>query len=395
MSPSSRRAEPSTERSRYEFDQGHLAPGLVPGRARPPAYRGLDLLVLLIRKLVPLVSLLSGLVLVAAAGGTQPGENGRIVFERLRFQNSPISGDLFTMNPDGTDAKRLTHPPNGTEDTHPDWSPDGRRVVFARQPPKGAYSIWIINADGGHLHRISPPCAPGREIPVCPADDSWAVWSPDGTHLAFNRLTGPIRPKSPTINNDTAIYKDEIVITDRNGRHARTVVWLGPYRGDPQAPAWSPNGKRLVFVGKFMTSKTNGSGCECRRLYVINADGTGMHPITRPGLRPGGRPDWSPDGTKILFRTHPTDDSSGVNSDLYTVHPDGTGLHRVTHYGQAGERVIEGSYSPDGHFIVFETSHGAVGSSLPDVFITSAGTGQKQVTRTKNFEDDADWGPKP
>jgi Tol biopolymer transport system component len=312
------------------------------------------------------------------------------------LQNAPFWGELFTVNPDGTNARQLTHPPNGTEDTHPDWSPDGSRVVFTRQPPRGAYSIWIVNADGTHLRRVIPPCPPGGRIPRCPADDSWPVWSPDGRQLAFQRFSGPLRPKSPAINDDTAIYKDEIVITDANGGHVRTLVWLGPYRGDPQAPAWSPDGERLVLVGKFMTSKTNASGCECRRLYVINADGTGMHPITPLGLRPGGRPDWSPDGTKILFRTHPTDDSSGANSDLYTVLPDGTRLHRVTHYADAGERVIEGSYSPDGRFIVFETSHGAVGSSSPDVFImTAGGTSQTQVTQTRNFEDDADWGRKP
>src|SRR6266446_509807 len=111
------------------------------------------------RKLLALASLL-GLLVPAAAHGTPPARNGRVVFERLSFQNSPIWGELFTVNPDGTGLQQLTHPPNGTEDTNPDWSPDGKRIVFTRQPPKGAYSIWMIDADGGHLQRISRPARP-------------------------------------------------------------------------------------------------------------------------------------------------------------------------------------------------------------------------------------------
>jgi TolB protein len=217
------------------------------------------------------------------------------------------------------------------------------------------------------------------------------MWSPDGRHIAFQRLSGPLRPKGATVDTATAIYKDALVVTDGDGKHARTLVWRGPWRGDPQAPAWSPDGKRLIFIGKYMTSKTNGSGCECRALYIVNANGTALHRILRPGLRPGGRPDWSPDGRTILFRTHPSDDSSGRGSNLFTIHPDGTGLHQLTHFRPTA-RVLEGSYSPDGTSIVFETSDGAIGGH-PDVFVMNAEGGNvRPITRTPNFETAADWG---
>ena len=339
--------------------------------------------------------------LLAGCGGggnasqtqTESATNGHIAFERLRFQNSPLWGELFVMNADGTGVRKLTLPPNGTEDTNPDWSPDGSRLVFERAPSTGAHSIWTVNSDGTGLRRLTPDCPPGAGVPTCRADDGWPVWSPDGKHIAFQRLTGALRPNGATVNDAKAIYKDELTIMDADGGHTRTLFWLGPWRGDPQAPAWSPDGKRLVFVGKFMNSKTNGTGCECRALYVIDVDGSGLNRILPPGVEPGGRMEWSPDGSVILFRTHPGDDSSGVGANLYTIHPDGVGLHQLTHFSSA-EHVLEGSYSPDGRSIVFETSSGAVGSALPDIFEMDAdGEGLHQITRTRNFETEADWGP--
>jgi len=337
------------------------------------------------------VAVLLAFLVVPAAPGTPPGDNGRIAFTRLE-QKDPIQGGIWTTSPAGGAARRVTRPPSGTVDDNPDWSPKGTRIVFVRAPSTGVFSIWTVGANGSGLQRITPPCPPGGEIPRCAADDGWPAWSPDGKHLAFQRLSGALRPKGATVDNAAAIYRDELVVTDANGSHARTLVWVGPWRGDPQAPAWSPDGARLVFVGKFMTSKTNGTGCECRSLWVVDADGGHRRQILAPGLRPGGRPDWSPDGRTILFRTHPGDDPSGYGANLYTIHPDGSGLRQLTHY-LSGDRVLEGSWSPDGRQIVFATSHAAVGGSKPDLFVMNAdGTNERPLTRTVNFETEADWG---
>jgi TolB protein len=238
---------------------------------------------------------------------------------------------------------------------------------------------------------LTPRCEPGLGIPKCAADDGWPAWSPDGKHIAFQRLSGPLRPKGATVDTAKRIYRDELVVTDVNGQHARTLVWFGPWRGDPQIPAWSPDGRRLVFLEK----SANGGTCVCRTLYVVNADGSGLRRLTPPSIRPGDKIDWSPDGSTILFRSHPGEDlngASGLGANLYTIHPDGTGLQPLTHF-PASARVDMGSYSPDGKFIVFETSAGAVGGELPDVIVMNAdGTHMRRITRTRNFETQADWG---
>ncbi len=358
---------------------------MVAARTRPSPRRARA------RRLIVAIAAAALGLAASIAAGTPPGKNGRIVFERLRVQNAPW-GELFVINPDGTGIRQLTHPQDGTEDSFPDWSPNGKQIVFQSQPPTGAFSIWTIHADGSHLRRLSRPCPAGGSPPAC-SDDSWAAWSPDGKHIALARISGALRPKGVPINDATAFYRDELIITDENGRHPRTLVWRGPWRGDPKAPAWSPDGKRIVFVGTYMNSPTNGSGCECRALYVINTDGSGLRRITPPSIRPGGRPDWSPDGRTILFRTHPGDDTTGLGANLYTIRPDGTGLRQLTH-APSYDRVLDGGYSPDGTSIVFETSNGAVGGQLTDVYIMNTdGSHLRPVTDTKNFEDDADWGP--
>ena len=162
---------------------------------------------------------------------TESATNGHIAFERLRFQNSPLWGELFVMNADGTGVRKLTLPPNGTEDTNPDWSPDGSRLVFERAPSTGAHSIWTVNSDGTGLRRLTPDCPPGAGVPTCRADDGWPVWSPDGKHIAFQRLTGALRPNGATVNDAKAIYKDELTIMDADGGHTRTLFLAGAVAG--------------------------------------------------------------------------------------------------------------------------------------------------------------------
>jgi Tol biopolymer transport system component len=60
-----------------------------------------------------------------AAGSAFPGDNGRIVFQSTRDGGPP---EIYSMNPDGTDQRRLTNTPAGNFE--PSFSPDGRTIVF-------------------------------------------------------------------------------------------------------------------------------------------------------------------------------------------------------------------------------------------------------------------------
>lgn len=56
-----------------------------------------------------------------------PPPSGRIAFQRVLFNVGRIA--IFTIEPDGTDVRRITYPARGVETGRPDRSPDGRRIA--------------------------------------------------------------------------------------------------------------------------------------------------------------------------------------------------------------------------------------------------------------------------
>jgi Tol biopolymer transport system component len=299
-----------------------------------------------------------GVVAVAVSQATT-AKNGRIAFRRY-FDNAHTWGAIFTINPDGTGERQVTHPPKGDVDAPPRWAPNASLIAFTRCP-KGTCAIYTVRPDGSHLTRLSPPCPGGK----C-EDDSGASFTPDGRHVVFSRYTGHGLGAS-------------IVVTDLRHRHARVVV-AGTKHFAYTEPEFSPDGSRVVFVGGL--SKTVG-------VFVATSHGGGVHQVSPTKLDAGDAPTWSPDGRWILFRSHV---DGGGQSQIYLVHPNGADLKQLTHF-KAGAIVTSSRFSPDGKWIVFGTN--GVGGKA-DVFVMHAdGTGMRPVTRTKLWDSAPAWGVAP
>jgi len=112
------------------------------------------------------------------ASDTIPG------MSQIAFVNWPNdssqSGQIWLVNADGSGARRLTNDPR-SRDHEQAWSPDGRRIAFARQAFDSASSfssvhltIYVMNADGSGVLRLTPGV-----FDLAPA------WSPDGTKIAY------------------------------------------------------------------------------------------------------------------------------------------------------------------------------------------------------------------
>lgn len=152
---------------------------------------------------------------------------------------SPTS--ITTMAIDGSARTDLNPIPHSTT-WEPDWSPDGKKIVFSSNN-YGAYDLFMINADGSGLERITSD----------PSNDSSPDWSPDGRQLAF--------------------------VSDRDGVPAiyvmnladKTVKRLTDLSSEYFAPDWSPDGSKIAYI-----SGRAGLG----DIYVMNSDGSNVIKLT-------------------------------------------------------------------------------------------------------------------
>lgn len=193
---------------------------------------------------------------------------------------------IQTATLDGTALRSMT---GFYEDSHPDWSPDGQRILFdTGRNGDGITRIMFVYGSGEGE----------EELQITGQQPSWA---PD---------------------NDRFVYRGCDATGNRCGLWLARAVplkpWeaganvIGPLLEEPDAahPDWSPVGDEIVYQ-----SPASGSW----DLYLINVDGTNKRRLTTgPGVE--GLPAWSPDGRWVAYVAF-----DGQNWSLRLVGRDGAG----------------------------------------------------------------------
>jgi TolB protein len=325
---------------------------------------------------------------VSVALATEPGQNGSIAFRRY-LDAKQTRAAVLTVAPDSSGERQITRPPAHTQDDLPDWSPDGRRLVFSRCPSDNVCRLMIVNADGTGLRALTRSCRthPGPQGLARGCEDAAnPSFTPDGEHVLFTRATGRVKT-FPKLGADQ-IQHSAIAMIGADGTGERVILRLRAYSGDANNPLLSPDGRTIVF--EEATSPL-GHPRLSHAVFTVGTDGSGVHRVTPWKLHGGDGPDWAPDGSRILFRSN-EDVGDFAKSQLYTIHPDGSGLTQLTHVG-GGIKLLSASFSPDGTRIVFAM---APKGRLPDLYTMARdGSDVRQVTRTPQWDSRPDWGPQP
>jgi dipeptidyl aminopeptidase/acylaminoacyl peptidase len=93
-----------------------------------------------------------------------PSQNGKLVFWATRSIDgsdpSATDAEIFSMNPNGTGLAQLTV--NAIQDFNPAWSPDGTKIAF-HSDRDGNGEIYVMDPDGTDQSRIIVSAAPAHE----------------------------------------------------------------------------------------------------------------------------------------------------------------------------------------------------------------------------------------
>jgi len=328
------------------------------------------------------------LVVVAAAGvfaatgsARAPGKNGPIAFRRY-FDDQQTWGAVFKVQPDGTQARQLTHPARGILDDQPAWAPDGRVIAFTRcLPNNGACHVWTVAADGSGPAPVGKLCPAGANEQTCP-DEAHAAFSPDSKRLVLVQSTGAEKQVPIT---GQQIEHSAIAVMNRDGSGRHAIYTTNGFAADLDYPVFSPDGKHVVFERHNSGLSTP---VDKHAVFVIGVDGSNLRRLTPWAENDGDNPDWSPNGKWIIYHSH-LDDPSG-QSQYFLVHPDGTDRRQITHFAH-GTHIASASFSPDGTSIAF--SKGPEGENIDVFTMRLDGTQLHRLTKSKLWDSAPDWGP--
>jgi TolB protein len=195
-----------------------------------------------------------------------------------------MGGSLWRQKIAETSATQLTD--GDGYDYQPDWSPDGKFIVFTSYQ-KDALELWLLDVDSGTVKQLTS----GGAVNVEPR------WSPDGKKLVF---------VSTTYNKRFHIF----VADFRDGALANITRLTGETKSalpryyysafDMEiSPVWSRDGQEILFVSN--RGHIYGTGGFWRMKAQVGAEAREIH-YEETNWK--ARPDFSPDGSRMVYSSY-------------------------------------------------------------------------------------------
>jgi len=214
--------------------------------------------------------------------------------------------EIFLIDPYTGSATNLTSSP-ASHQRYPSWAPDGTKIAFTSDRD-GAYNLYVMDADGGDVRKLTSVSAPqvvyfpgwsgdGRRIVfglagcepplMCEVDANGGGYrvlgegrdpylSPDGKLLAFTQYMG----------SGYSVF----LMETNDGRVTRITEHENPFGA--VTPTFSPDGKSILY------SDSTGNALELYRVSVDTGEPRQMTALGQFATCAG----WSPDMQWISFR---------------------------------------------------------------------------------------------
>ena len=193
---------------------------------------------------------------------------------------------IVVQNTDGAGAQITSGSAN---DVDPAWSPDGKKIAFARNGGNG-FDIFTMNANGSGLQQLTT--ANGR-------DDRYPTWSADGTRLAYSGYAGATGGKQ--------------ILTIPSGGGPITSV-PGSASGDQ--PAFNPDGTRIAYTAPELAA---GAVTPNDEIFVSDLNGANRRNVTNRADTSDRYPAWYPSGSRIAFRRFTPPPAAPSPRQLFTI----------------------------------------------------------------------------
>jgi dipeptidyl aminopeptidase/acylaminoacyl peptidase len=195
-----------------------------------------------------------------------------------------MQGTLWRQRVDGAEARQLTDGPDYAY--QPDWSPDGRHVVFAAYTGR-AVDLRLLDLETG----AETALVSNGAVNVEPR------WSPDGRRLAFVSTAYEGRFHVFVANIEDGRAGDPLRLTE--DRDSKLPRYYYSIFDQYLSPTWSPDGRELILVSN--RGHVWGSGTLWR---TAAEPGAPMREIRVEETTWGARPDWARDGHRVVYASY-------------------------------------------------------------------------------------------
>lgn len=311
-------------------------------------------------------------------------ENSRILY--LGGETGEDGNQLFAINPDGNEQKRLTDEPLGVLDYA--VSPDGTQIAYSVVNNDDTVDLWQINGMGQNRQQLlNCPKA------ICTAPE----WAPDGRRLIYERreiITPGEMPTNPQLwwldtqtGETIPVFADgeQLGLGARISPNGRYLSYISPIHQEihvyniesgesiiipsqtGQPATWSQDSQTLLisdiqFQGEQFSTHLFSTNLENAELTNIS----GVALDTNDSL-----PVFSPNGEWIAFgRKKPR---APMGKQLWLMHPDGSDAVGLT--ADADIHYNNPSWSPDGKQLVVQGFNQAKAASEPGLWLVDVAGG--------------------